>query len=384
MSSLLRIVMSVLFYVFAVLRYVFYRAISSFLTVIVLLLVSILMFATFYQAYMPVVSHVKPVYLQFSTDCKDKMSTLCSYPEARVMFGSSNKANEQRMLMRGQAYKVFLDIEMPPSPINQKLGMFMVNIEFISADGVVLKTSSRSCMLPYESYLVKLFRTFFFSLPLTLGMTEEKQKIEMIFFDDYVDDSYKPAVQAKVVILTKQIEIYSSTLRLQASFTGLRYLIFNWPLVFSFFAIFANFITVTLLYSACVNQLAPSFYASNNSPRAEASTPQRDTELRNNRNGSSTIGRSLTPASLEMPQADANTVISNGVTELISDNLRENSSACSSSEHNEDVVSNLSHVQTMPLPRRNNRRPNVDARFEDVAIPGILRNFGIVHLHHTA
>lgn len=77
-----------------------------------------------------------------------------------------------------------------------------------------------------------------------------------------------------------------------------------------------------------------------------------------------------------MPQADANTVISNGITELISNNLRENSSARSSSEHNEDVVSNLSHVQTMPLPRRNNRRPNVDARFEDVAIPGILRNFG--------
>jgi hypothetical protein len=26
------------------------------------------------------------------------------------------------MLMRGQAYKVFLDLEMPPSPTNEKLG----------------------------------------------------------------------------------------------------------------------------------------------------------------------------------------------------------------------------------------------------------------------
>ena len=27
-----------------------------------------------------------------------------------------------QMLMRGQAYKVFLDLEMPPSPTNERLG----------------------------------------------------------------------------------------------------------------------------------------------------------------------------------------------------------------------------------------------------------------------
>ena len=44
-------------------------------------------------------------------------------------------------------------------------------------------------MLHYESSLVRLFRTIFYSLPLTLGITEEKQKVELNFFDDYTDDS---------------------------------------------------------------------------------------------------------------------------------------------------------------------------------------------------
>ena len=44
-------------------------------------------------------------------------------------------------------------------------------------------------MLHYESSLVRLFRTIFYSLPLTLGISEEKQKVELNFFDDYTDDS---------------------------------------------------------------------------------------------------------------------------------------------------------------------------------------------------
>lgn len=44
-------------------------------------------------------------------------------------------------------------------------------------------------MLHYESSLVRVLRTIFYSLPLTLGIIEEKQKVELNFFDDYIDDS---------------------------------------------------------------------------------------------------------------------------------------------------------------------------------------------------
>jgi seipin len=65
MSTFLSIIKSILSVAFMLFKYAFYRAISSFFTGLVLLFIAILMFVTFYQAYMPVVSHVKPVYLQF-------------------------------------------------------------------------------------------------------------------------------------------------------------------------------------------------------------------------------------------------------------------------------------------------------------------------------
>ena len=65
MTTFLTIIKSILSVALMLFRYAFYRAISSFLTGLVLLFIAILMFVSFYQAYMPVVSHVKPVYLQF-------------------------------------------------------------------------------------------------------------------------------------------------------------------------------------------------------------------------------------------------------------------------------------------------------------------------------
>lgn len=65
MSTVLRVFKSFLSLLIFLFRCVFYRVVSSFLTGFVMLFVAVLMYVTFYQAYMPVVSHVKPVYLQF-------------------------------------------------------------------------------------------------------------------------------------------------------------------------------------------------------------------------------------------------------------------------------------------------------------------------------
>jgi hypothetical protein len=57
-------------------------------------------------------------------------------------------------------------------------------------------------MLHYESSLVRLFRTIFYSLPLTIGITEEKQKVELNFFDDYIDDSVSRMKLSEIGLVT--------------------------------------------------------------------------------------------------------------------------------------------------------------------------------------
>ena len=44
-------------------------------------------------------------------------------------------------------------------------------------------------MLHYQSALLQSLGTLFYSLPMVLGFTEEKQTVEINLFEDYMEDS---------------------------------------------------------------------------------------------------------------------------------------------------------------------------------------------------
>lgn len=48
------------------------------------------------------------------------------------------------MLTLGQAYQISLQLEMPDSPANQELGMFMIKLTCFSQDGGKVASSARS------------------------------------------------------------------------------------------------------------------------------------------------------------------------------------------------------------------------------------------------
>lgn len=49
-----------------------------------------------------------------------------------------------QVLMYGQPYRVTLELELPESPVNQGLGMFLVSISCYTRGGRIISTSSRS------------------------------------------------------------------------------------------------------------------------------------------------------------------------------------------------------------------------------------------------
>lgn len=46
--------------------------------------------------------------------------------------------------MSGQAYRISLELEMPESPVNEQLGMFMVKMACYTKDGTVMTSVARS------------------------------------------------------------------------------------------------------------------------------------------------------------------------------------------------------------------------------------------------
>ncbi|KAH6926596.1 hypothetical protein HPB50_019904 [Hyalomma asiaticum] len=169
---------------------------------------SILLYGVFYWNYIPKSSHVYPVHLHFeSRACP---AGFCDFLMANVTIV---RPGQDDYLARGQRYKIYLDLEMPESEANQRIGMFTVVLDMISEDGEVLKSTHRSS---------------------------------------------KPATQAGLVIRNSHIEVYTATLKIFADFTGLRYLLYNWPLMSAVVGISTNFFFVSLVALLSWNHLTPA------------------------------------------------------------------------------------------------------------------------------
>ncbi|XP_062949300.1 seipin isoform X2 [Cynocephalus volans] len=219
-----------------------------FCTILLLLWVSVFLYGSFYYSYMPTVSHLSPVHFYYRTDCDSSATSLCSFPVANVTLG---KGGRDRVLMYGQPYRVTLELELPESPVNQDLGMFLVTISCYTRGGRIISTSSRSVMLHYRSDLLQMLDTLVFSSLLLFGFAEQKQLLEVELYADYRENSYVPTTGAIIEIHSKRIQMYGAYLRIHAHFTGLRYLLYNFPMTCAFIGVASNFtfLSVIMLFS---------------------------------------------------------------------------------------------------------------------------------------
>lgn len=133
--------------------------------------------------------------------------------------------------MIGQPYRITVSIDMPESEQNLQLGMFMVCAELRDKETKLRSHSCRSSMLHYRSNLARTITTIVMSPLIVFGFKEETQQIPVELFTSYEDDVENPVTDVFVEIQTKQIQFYSVTLQITAHFSGLRYIMFHWPVL---------------------------------------------------------------------------------------------------------------------------------------------------------
>uniref|UniRef100_A0A1A8HTF9 Seipin n=1 Tax=Nothobranchius kuhntae TaxID=321403 RepID=A0A1A8HTF9_NOTKU len=229
---------------------------TVFSIVLLLLSVAAFLYGSFYYSYMPRAAFSTPVHYYYRTDCESLSSFLCSHPVSNV----SLMRDKKHALTFGQIYRISLQLEMPDSPTNQQVGMFMIKMACFSQDGEQVATSARSAsqlqkasssrigMLRYQSDLLKTLGTLLF-LPVFLsGAAEQKQVLEVELFSEYTDDPYSPSVTAVIEIMSSTIQIYSSQLYIHAHFTGIRYLLFYFPVLSAIVGVLSNFIFLSFLF----------------------------------------------------------------------------------------------------------------------------------------
>ncbi|KAH8240545.1 hypothetical protein KR038_008197 [Drosophila bunnanda] len=209
--------------------------------VVLIIWLAVFMYAAFYYIYMPAISHTRPVHMQFKT-CLET-STPCTFPHAHVSL-----TKKQQLLMVGQAYKVIVNIDMPESPQNLELGMFMVCAEMRDYDSMLRGHSCRSAMMRYRSPLIRMISTWALSPLYVLGWKEEFQQVPVEIFSRYLEERQHPITDVYVEIQSQKIQFYTVTLHIVADFTGLRYIMFNWPVLSAIVAISTNLFFILVIF----------------------------------------------------------------------------------------------------------------------------------------
>ena len=107
------------------------RVFLAFVVIVLFVCAAVLMYALFYLTYMPSITHIKPVYMQYNKICDDKvnerscysdgvkdsiMSPYHSFPSAHVQL------SKKQLLMVGQPYIITVKIDLPETPRNQDQG----------------------------------------------------------------------------------------------------------------------------------------------------------------------------------------------------------------------------------------------------------------------
>uniref|UniRef100_T1GGZ0 Seipin n=1 Tax=Megaselia scalaris TaxID=36166 RepID=T1GGZ0_MEGSC len=173
---------------------------------------AIFMYVTFYYAYMPAMSHTRPVHMQFKT-CLDQGGP-CSFPHAHVSL-----TKKQQLLMMGQAYRVQVIIDMPESIQNQELGMFMVCGELRDQESYLRGHACRTALMKYKSHLIRTISTWSLGPLYILGLKEEHERIYVEIFPRYLEERNHPITDVYIEIQSHKIQFYSVTLQITADFT---------------------------------------------------------------------------------------------------------------------------------------------------------------------
>jgi len=193
---------------------------STALTMSLTLAIAIFLYGTFYYAYMPVELVNMPLNLEFEP-CEGQTSDRCSFPTATVALGG------KQQMLQGQVYSIKMLLDVPDSPGNEGLGMFMACMNVTGQDGAAIARSCKSSISQYRSPMLRSMETVAFSPGLMFGWAEQKQSIPVTFFATFHPDPHAPVREFHVEVKSKLVQVMRASLHIEANLTGLRHLMYR-------------------------------------------------------------------------------------------------------------------------------------------------------------
>jgi hypothetical protein len=216
------------------------RAMMGVLIFLGYVLLSLFVYAIMRRVMVPQKLHIKPVHLYFHPECQTVGGAADSpFPKAEFLLN-----NGQKLLSSGQYYHISLQLQAPESPVNEAVGVFMVNITLYTTGQQFLSTSARPAMVKYKSFMLQTLSTIVFAVPLLLGVWSQEQEINVPLYEAYYEPYGDGTISATVSVLNPHIQLYSATLTIDANFGGFTYYLYQWPVTMTVIVVVSIFISL--------------------------------------------------------------------------------------------------------------------------------------------
>ncbi|XP_070051568.1 seipin-2 isoform X2 [Nicotiana tomentosiformis] len=139
-----------------------------------------------------------------------------------------------RVIPLNHQLQVTVSLTLPESDYNRNLGIFQVRVDFLTANGKVLASSRRPCMLQFKSNPIRLFSTFLKAAPLVTGYTSESQKLK-VYLKGF-SEGFVPTACLRVIIEQRAEfqtgggipEMYAASLTLESELPFLKRMLWYW------------------------------------------------------------------------------------------------------------------------------------------------------------
>ncbi|KAF9971381.1 hypothetical protein BGZ73_005710 [Actinomortierella ambigua] len=210
------------------------KAFLAFLALLMLIGFAVAAYVSFYWFYIPQRGHVAPVYLNYERPSMTEWN-----PPSAVVDFTQGRKNIQ-VLRSDQAYDISVRLHVPTSERNVALGNFMVSVTLLREDGEVIANSSRPSILTYQSHPLRLMKTAWKAVPLVLDWSKEDQLLNVPLIEHYVEKASNPVARAIVSVSAHELHIYSTSIHIDAHFSGLRYFMYYYkvPTALAFISVF--------------------------------------------------------------------------------------------------------------------------------------------------
>ncbi|EGC32829.1 hypothetical protein DICPUDRAFT_98758 [Dictyostelium purpureum] len=269
-----------------------------------LLFVTLISYYALYSTLVPKVSTEEPLFFDYSYKSTKK---IVADVQASVEF------------QKNKHYSIFLELELPESPKNQDVGMFMACMEIDDHDKwnpQKIHHTCRPAILKYSSGILKYIKSFLMSIPYLFGFYEEKQTVVLSMGDNFIANRYYQTISAQIQINNPEIQIYKASLKFLANLKGFDYYLYYYPI--TSFIVGCSIIYISLLSSSIFFVASLYLYRHFNQKEQEGIKPIEDSsdeeiELHNSLVGEDLNDFSSSSSSAAIPSSSADAVSSSNI-----------------------------------------------------------------------